>query len=279
MKDPYADHRRFYAELALMAPAANVELMKALQWKQPGRYKRVRNTLIGLQVVQFHGRGGSARLALGKRALDDALAQQADVHVGREVDLYPLLVDPIDRLITQWYPPELGRRFSALDSADGVTPYITASARAGQPTGAHTRPDITVIVDMQFPSLGPWNDVHAIEVKPYWSVERDGLFEAAAQAALRRCTHSWLVAYLPDPKAPGLDRAHAALAKRARAQIGAVNAPGPLSLEANSIGIGVAVATSLAEDTSLETITSPARQVMEPDRANDLFASLGRADG
>jgi hypothetical protein len=277
-KDPFNDHRLFMKRLSPDAPLGSAALMRQLRWKQPGRFKRVRNTLIGLQVVRFEGRGGSARLALGPQDLDTALGQGLDVHVGREIDLYPLLVNPIDDLISQQYT-RAKAPIAVTEECDGVTPYITASKRAGIHTGAYTRPDVTVIVDLAYAHLGPWNDVHAVEVKPYWAVGRDGLFEAAAQAALRRCTHSWLIAYIPDPKAPGLDRAQRQLAKSAQTLIGAAATPGSLTQEAASIGIGVAVATHLREDSPLELIHEPTRLAMDPDRADELFASLNRLDG
>ena len=45
------------------------------------------------------------------------------------------------------------------------------------------------------------------------------------------------------------------------------------------IGIGVAVATSLREDTELEVIVEATRMVMDPIRADELFVSLGRIGG
>lgn len=278
-KDPFADHRLFVDTLRPLVPARNSQVMSELRWKQPGRFRRVRNTLIGFEVVRFQGRGGSARLALGERDLDEALAAGVGMHVGREIDLYPLLLDPIDRLVTGYYPKVLQALITDADGTDGVEPYVTSAKRTGAQTGAFTRPDVTVVVDLTFPSLGPWNDVHAVEVKPYWSVARDGLFEAAAQAALRRCTHSWLVAHIPPVTAPGLDRAQRAAITQARSLIGTPAQPGTLSLEAGSIGVGIAVATGLAEDATLEQVVSPARQVMDPERADELFASLDRVGG
>ncbi len=90
-------------------------------------------------------------------------------------------------------------------SGDGVTTYCTSSLRLTDSHGSSTLTpfDLIVIVDLQYPNLGSWHEAHAVEVKPYGSVTRVALFKAADQAALRRCTFSWLLrSDEPNPAAP-----------------------------------------------------------------------------
>lgn len=128
------------------------------------------------------------------------------------------------------------------------------------------------MVDLEFDAFGSWNDVHAIEVKPYWAVNRSALFEAAAQAALRRCSFSWLLAW-----GPALDPQHFR-PNQLRLIADAEAVLDDLAKEANSLGLGMLLARSLTEETELESLAQPVRQPMEPRSANALFRSLGRSD-
>jgi len=142
---------------------------------------------------------------------------------GRERALCAPLVPVVDSLIESQYEGALP------EDEDCVHVYRTAEQGARDTGGRLTRADLTVLVSLRLPSLGLWLDMHAVEVKPYWSIGRDGLYEAAAQAAMQRCSHSWLVAYIPGP--------HVSLAEasRSRAEPALALIKGPLSEEAEEL--------------------------------------------
>lgn len=272
--DPFADHRRFVAELATTAPIGSVAFRRHLQIKQEGRFRRVRNDLIGMSVVRFQGgRGASRSLVLGEKSFDEVLADGLEVRPGREIGLYPLLMDPIDELITEFHR-DCEHKFLVTDESDGVTPYFTYARGVKGEKGSFTRPDITVIADLYVEALGAWADVHAIEVKPYWSLGRDSLFEAAAQASLQRCSFAWLIAYIPGPGASGLSASDGEQRKIAQDLLLGTE-PGLLR-EAKRIGIGIAVAEDLREGSRLVPLAAPRRQAMDPKSAGLLFESLSR---
>jgi hypothetical protein len=273
-KDPYADHRRFVSELPQVAPIGSVAFMRHLGMKQERIYRRLRNSLIGMDVVRFQGgRGASRSLVPGEVDFEVALAQGFDVRLNRETALYPLLMDPIDQLITEFHV-DSGHKLLVSGGSDGVTPFNTSARGVKRGDGAFTRPDITVIAEVQAPGFGAWTDVHAVEVKPYWALGRDGLFEAAAQAALQRCSFAWLVAYVPSATAPGLSREDQTQIKAVEKHLR--GAEPRLLREAESIGIGVALATELGSEAALELLASPKRQAMDPIAVGQLFDSLRR---
>jgi hypothetical protein len=271
-KDPYADHRVFVLKLKDEAPIGSVTLMHRLGMKQPGRFRRVRNSLIGMNVVRFQGgRGASRSLVLGDVDFEEALEQGFDVRPGREIALYPLLMDPIDQLVTDFHI-NAGHDLVTSEERDGVTPYNTSARAAKYGEGAFTRPDVTVVADLKLDSGFMWTDIHAVEVKPYWSVGRDGLFEAAAQAALQRSSFAWLVAYIPSLDSPGLSRVERAQCETAYNQL--TSDEGALFREARAVGIGVAVARELGGNSPLELVTPPRRLAMDPHAVGQLFESL-----
>jgi hypothetical protein len=256
-----------------------VELGKRLGWRQRGRVKRAVVTLVAYDVLQW---SNSRSVTQGPASLDEVAAAGGVPLPDREMATYPLLTDPIDRMVSE---SVIANGLSiddrtANDGSDGVVPYITASLRAG--SGAHTRPDITVVVDLALPHAGRWRDVHAVEVKPYWAVDRSALFEAAAQAALGRCSHSWLVVWIPDADSPSIPaqlhsrvvEAHHVLGvelagRRRRTMQGRT-----LRKEAEELGIGLALARELNPDSSLELLVAPRRRAMDPLAADDLFSKL-----
>lgn len=271
-KDPYADHRVFVLKLKDEAPIGSVTFMHRLGMKQPGRFRRVRNSLIGMDVVRFQGgRGASRSLVLGDMDFEQALEQGFDVRPGREVAMYPLLMDPIDQLITDFHV-NAGHELVTFEDRDGITPYNTSARGAKYGEGAFTRPDVTVVAELTIESGFTWTDIHAVEVKPYWSLGRDGLFEAAAQAALQRSSFAWLVAYIPSLDSPGLSRDERAQCIEAHRQL--FSHERKLLREAQAIGIGVAVAKQLGDEAPLEMLTPPRRLAMDPHAVGQLFESL-----
>ena len=169
-------------------------LQDALDVGQRGRVKRAVSTLVGLDVLQWAGMRNGRAVTQGPADLDELLAAGLTPMPEREIQTYPLLAAPLDDFLTQWHTV----RGYVIDDVqgpeqDGVTVYNTSATRSGRANegGAHTRPDLTGIVDLHFDHLGEWNEVHAVEVKPSWSVNRAALFEAAAQAALGRCTFTY----------------------------------------------------------------------------------------
>lgn len=251
-------------------------LQQAVAVGQRGRVKRAVSTLVGLQVLQWQGLRQGRAVARGPRTLTEVLDAGLIPMPDREIETYPLLTGPLDAFITEWHrqrddPIDTSGGATSFD--DGVWTYVTSSLRAqGQGSATHTRPDLTVVVDLEFDHFGSWNDVHAVEVKPYWAVNRSALFEAAAQAALRRCSFSWLLVWMPEEDPEHFRPEHLALIRQAKEAIP------DLVAEADSLGLGLLVARSLSEEASLQDLAQPRRQPMEPRAADALFRSLGRSD-
>lgn len=253
-------------------------LQQAVQVGQRNRVKRAVSTLVALDVLQWEGTQRGRAVAQGSRKLQEALDAGLIPMPEREIQTYPLLTGPLDDFITGWHV----KREDPLDTSggatsfdDGVRTYCTSALRAAgrNQSTAHTRPDLTVVVDLQYEYLGSWNEVHAVEVKPYWAVTRAALFEAAAQAALRRCTFSWLLAWVPEPDTGHFTAPQTALIEAAR------RALPELAREADSLGLGLLVASNLDDRTQLECRVEPHRQAMDPRVADQLFKSLHRRDG
>jgi hypothetical protein len=212
----------------------------------------------------------------GSANLDELLAAGLTPMPEREIQTYPLLAAPLDDFLTQWHK---ARRDPIDDlhgpELDGVTVYNTSATRPGRSNerSAHTRPDLTGVVDLHFDHLGEWNEIHAVEVKPYWAVDRAALFEAAAQASLSRCTFSWLLVWLPDPEGGHFTAPQQSLIRDAFRVLPA------LEREAADLGLGLLVATDLSESAALAETVAPQRRALDPKRADELFEVLGRTDG
>ena len=199
-------HLHFAIERAVPEPPGRIgyaQLESAVHVGQRGRVKRAVSTLVALEVLQWDGVRQGRAVSQGPKSLKDLVAAGVQPMPDREIETYPLLAGPLDAFVTDWHVNRgdpIDGSSAARSATDGVTTYCTSSLRAGtSPAATFTRPDLTVIVDLEFEFFGSWNEVHAVEVKPYWAVTRSALFEAAAQAALRRCSFSWLLIWLPDP--------------------------------------------------------------------------------
>jgi len=194
----------------------------------------------------------------------------------REIATYQFLAPALDAYITEWHiarEDPIDSRGEPDSGEDGVTTYVTSATRiAAHASSAHTRPDLTVIVDLDFPHLGPWNEVHAVEVKPYWAVNRASLYEAAAQAAWRQCTFSWLLVWIPESGMEHFRPAELAQIEQAGKVLES------LTREAEQIGIGLLLASYLDEGQTLTRLADPIRQAMEPWAAEGLFTALRRTD-
>lgn len=254
------------------------EIQVAIDRGQRGRVKRAVSTMVGLQVLAWAGQRKGRAVCQGPRTLADVIAEGLMPMPDREIETYPLLLAPVDDHISRWHKTRghiVDESGGENSFGDGATSYITSSVRAAHKSksSAHTRPDITVVVDLEFSHLGPWNDIHAIEVKPYWAINRSALFETAAQAALGRCSFSWLLAWIPDPNSGHFSRPQVELIEQAKALIDS------LASEANELGLGFLLAEDLSEDARLIELAEPRRQAMDPVAADQLFASLGRTDG
>jgi len=253
------------------------ELQRLVAVGQRGRVKRAVSTLVALEVLQWQGAQRGRAVAQGSRRLQQALDEGVMPMPDREIQTYPLLAGALDDFITKWHE-DRGDPINALgdDTAlgDGVTTYCTSSLRAARPDrpSTHTRPDLTVVVDLEFPSLGSWNEVHSVEVKPYWAVTRAALFEAAAQAALKRCSFSWLLLWLPQEDSGHFTNQQADLINAARRVLP------DLAGEAAQLGLGLLVAEELGDTATLLPRSQPHRQAVEPRATDDLFRSLGRTD-
>ena len=277
--EPWKFHREI--EGAVPDPPERIgyaELQKKVDVGQRGRVKRAVSTLVGLEVLQWSGQRNGRAVSQGSRSLDQAIEAGLIPMPDREIQTYPLLTASLDAFITKWHADRLDPIDSsagATTEEDGVVVYPTSATRVrrqGEPA-THTRPDLTVLVDLHFESLGDWNEVHAVEVKPYWAVDRSALFEAAAQAALGRCTFSWLLVWIPNESSGHFTSPQIQLIQSAR------NALEALQKEAIDLGLGLLVANELLDHGELKELAQPRRQSMEPIAANELFKSLGRTDG
>jgi hypothetical protein len=252
------------------------ELQHRIEIGQRGRLKRAVSSLVAMDVLQWQGLRNGRAVARGGRPLSEAIAAGLVPMPDREIDTYQRLAPALDAYITEWHLARLDPIDSSgeADSGeDGVTTYVTSATRvAERESTVYSRPDLTVIVDLSFDHLGPWNEVHAVEVKPYWAVNRASLYEAAAQAALRQCTFSWLLVWIPKSGLEHFRPAELALIGEAE------SAMEPLTLEAKQLGIGLLRASSLDEGQKLEGCADPTRQAMEPKAANRLFTALRRSD-
>jgi hypothetical protein len=266
LHESFPDHVAMVEAMELGVPIGNEQLRQRLEWGHVRRFTRVRDSLVGVNVIKRlpYGRGG--RLELTTVDLSFLTEAEEELAPGRERALYAPLVPIVDSLIESQYVDAL-----PVDE-DCVHVYRTAEQGARDTGGRLTRADLTVLVNLRLPSLGPWLDIHAVEVKPYWSIGRDGLYEAAAQAAMQRCSHSWLVAYIPGPQVSLAD------ASRTKAESALALIRGPLSEEAEELGLGLAVVASLRADSPAEIIRQPRRQVLNPSRVDEMLGVLGSAE-
>jgi hypothetical protein len=259
----FPDHWAMVEAMELGVPIGNEQLRQRLQWGQIRRFTRVRDSLLGVNVIRRlpHGRGG--RLELTTTDLTFLVDSEHELAPGRERALYAPMVPIIDTLIEGEYDGRLP------SDGDPIKVYRTAE-QGGRDTGGRlTRADLTVIVDLMLPNLGAWIDIHAVEVKPYWSIGRDGLYEAAAQAAMQRCSHSWLIAYIPG------DNVSLSPQSRLKAAEAMQLIQGPLKAEAEELSLGLAVVGSLREDATAIKLCTPRRQVLNPDRVDEMLGTLG----
>lgn len=253
---------------ALDEPIGNEALRERLEWKQAGRFARVRDSLIASGLVRRIGGGRGGRLVLITHLDWDGV-----VAVGTERALYHSLGRQVrDLLLRDVLKNED-------DDDESIEIYNTADQGARHTGGRWTRADLTAIVTSEYPAIGQWRDVHAFEVKGYWDIGRSALYEAAAQAAMQRCSHSWLLAYIPDPDIPVGDHQ--------REQVDRVIRLLPdLREEAERVGVGIAIATSTldsaairidSEDKAWWTGVRPRRHVIDPHQLNTLLSWLEKA--
>jgi len=253
--------------MELGVPIGNGQLRERLSWGQVRRFTRVRDSLVGVNVIKRlpYGRGG--RLELTTTDIGFLAQEEHELAPGRERALYGPMVPIIDSLV-EGRAEYVGQ---IPEDEDRVHVYRTAE-QGGRDTGGRlTRADLTVLVQLELPNLGPWTDIHAVEVKPYWSIGRDGLYEAAAQAAMQRCTHSWLVTYIPG--------SHVSLSERGRktADSALSLVRGSLADEARELGLGLVSISSLRAGNPPEIIAEPRRQVLSPYRVDELLSYLGES--
>lgn len=261
----HPDHWAMVRAMELGVPIGNEQLRQRLEWGQIRRFTRVRDSLVGVDVIKRLPGGRGGRLELTTLDLSFLVGDEVELAPGRERALYAPLVPIIDAMIENRYGDVLP------GDEDRVHVYRTAEQGARNTGGRLTRADLTVLVHVELPNLGPWIDIHAVEVKPYWSIGRDGLYEAAAQAAMQRCSHSWLVAYVPGEQV-SLSGQSRGKAHRALEVI-----HDRLVREAGDLGLGVAVVPSLREDTVADILCEPRRQVLDPVRVDELLGYLGDA--
>ena len=259
------DAFRLHFDIAAQVPSAPERIgIAALEGRigtsQRGRIKRAVNTLVALDVLTWAGQRRGRAVTQGPLDLQQVVADGLMPMPDREIATYPLLVSAVDDFLQRWHRERNDPvQYNGPDD-DGIEVYITASKSSGR-VGAgasYTRPDLTAIVNLEYSTLGSWSEVHAIEVKPYWGIDRASLFETVAQSALRRCTFSWLLAWIPDPDSAHFSRSSQDKIFRAFEAIDA------LAQEADELGVGFIVTRELGEDAFLTSRTTPRRQVIDP---------------
>lgn len=203
-------------------PIGNEALRERLKWGHPGRFARVRDSLIAAGIVRRIAGGRGGRLLITHEPWDGV------VGVGTERALYYSLGRQVRDLLLR---DALGNED---DDDESIEIFQTSDLGARRTGGRFTRPDLTAIVTSTYPALGQWRDVHAFEVKAYWDIGRDALYETVAQAAMQRCSHSWLLAYIPDETVPLGDK-DIELVRRVRELLPT------LREEADRVGVGFAV--------------------------------------
>lgn len=263
---PDDDSLAMVQAMTLGEPIGNGALRELLAWGQVNRYARVRDSLIAAGIVKRILGGHGGRLVL---LIDDPaeLATRGELGVGRERSLYRAIGMQVrDLLLFDVLQVEL-------DDDERVLTYRTADQGSRSTRGKFTRADLTSIVTSSYPSLGIWRDVHTFEIKAYWDLGRDSLYEAAAQAALQQCTHSWLIVYAPDKGTSLLP------AERAKVEACLQLLP-ELRAEAAKMGLGLAICHSLATGARLTVDgegspgVHPRRQIVDPSRLSELLVSL-----
>lgn len=254
-----ADALLLLEALLANSPRGNQQLRTELGWGQQGRFDRVRDSLIAAGLVQRISGGRGGRLVITIESLDD-IPKDVEVSVGREHSLYFALGSHVRSMVLDFHN-------FAQDEDDLIEIFNTSEQGRRDTGGQYTRADLTAIVRRQVEGLYDWRDVHAIEVKPYWSVGREALYESAAQAALHRCTFSWLLLYIPDESV--------ALQPEQRQdvqQVREIDLPA-IQREAAEIGIGLAVSPNLSASTHPEVKAVPRRQILDPDQLTFLLRS------
>jgi len=255
-----ADARHILEILLESSPLGNEQLRSELGWGQRGRFDRVRDSLIASGLVQRIAGGRGGRLVITIESLDE-IPNDIEIGVGRERSLYFALGGHVRSIVLDFHGIE--------EDEDDLIEIFNTSEQGRRDTGGrYTRADLTAIVRRQVDDLYDWRDVHALEVKPYWSVGREALYEAAAQAALHRCSFSWLLLYLPDESV--------SLSKTERDMIHQVRqaALPAIRREAAEIGIGLAISPNLSPDTHPSVEVVPRRQILDPDQLTFLLRSV-----
>jgi hypothetical protein len=253
------DTRCFFIALVEAGPSGNRALQELLQWGHASRFIRVRESLIALGAVKRIRGGRGGRLIPLVESLDQ-VESHLETTASRERSLYAPLEPQVRRMVMEHHQ-------MSDDQDDEITIFITADQGSRKTGGRMTRPDLTVLVQRDF-GFGNWIDVHGIEVKPYWSIGRDGLYEAAAQMAMQRCSHSWLLVYAPGENvAIGPD-------ERDKVNQAQELISGQLNEEALDMGLGLAVSDSLSVDLILKPLANPRRTVMDPDQLANLWESI-----
>lgn len=262
----FPGHWAMVRAMELGVSVGSEQLRQRLEWGHIRRFTRMRDSLVGVNVIKRRAGGRGGRLALTTTDLSFLVDDEQELAPGRERALYAPMVPIIDSLIEAEYAGELP------DDEDRVHVYRTAEQGGRDTGGRHTRADLTVLVNLTLPNLGDWVDIHAVEVKPYWSIGRDSLYETAAQAAMQRCSHSWLVAYIPG------DHVSVSTEGRQKASRALEELNTRLVPEAEDLGLGVAIVSSLREGAVAEASCRPRRQVLDPHRVDEVLAQIAESE-
>lgn len=163
----------------------NISLIRELGWPDE-QYWSIRDHLVDAgELTLGRGRGGSVRRPTDAVGTLGEQASATDSDGQREEDLY----EPLATLIrNQWVKDQRFQRFIV---------EITARQGRRETGGAWTRPDIVVVsLTTLLYVPGKHFEVVTFEVKPWYSLDVTGVYEALAH--YRASTRSYLLAHIDE---------------------------------------------------------------------------------
>lgn len=240
--------------------AGNTRLIRELGW-QDDEYWPIRDRVVDLGTLRrYRARGGAVALvqqpqALPPQALPVQPAQAADPGQGGAAAQAPQpverdLYDPVAAVLRGPWARDSRFRHHVVE--------ITASQGRRNTGGTWTRPDVVVAALRVFPFLpGKYFDLITFEIKPSWSLDVTGVYEALAHRRAATQSYLWLHCPQPDQESEVLGR---------------------IVEEAERHGIGVIVATDPSDYDTWGQRCDPARVEPDPELLNE-FVALQVSDG
>lgn len=243
------------AEPPFLGKAGNKSLRTALGWTSlSDRYWKAHGRALdqGL-VVSGRGKGGSVQIVeVPKEAPliqsgDPVEVELAEKAAQKEIDLY----EPIRKVINDsWVKAE---------NYDDYVVSITALRGRAYTGGKWTRPDISLLAVKAYPYLPQrYFDIVTFEVKPAGQTTVEGIFEALSHQQF--ATRAYTIFHVPDLKTGELFQD---------------KYPDSLRIlsTARKHGIGVILATDIADWEGWDEILTAERVNPDPEQANRFIAT------